>query len=239
MGPPAPPNTPCPRTPGKGDGAPIAPQVPSPFPGGQRPSETPTHHQLRGVLGGPPGGARGGGLQLCQHSAQPLQRHLLGAAGADHGRGLLPPGGDRMGPCHPSHGPPPAWIHTPRGISAQFPRTCQAWDGIQTWGRIQIPDPDRSPEAVPGDGEGRTPPRQDGMGGGRDPNHSSCTAAKTGSTGKAAAESAAPGMRPGTGKGRGGGMGGTGGAGMGNMGGRGPQHTTPGPPRGLRAPHSP
>lgn len=84
----------------------------------------------------------------------------------------------------PSHGPPPAWIHTPRGISAQFPRTCQAWDGIQMWGRIQIPDPDRSPEAVPGDGEGRTPPRQDGMGGAGIPTTAPARRPRLGALGK-------------------------------------------------------
>lgn len=184
-------------------------------------------------------GGRGAGGSSCASTRRSPssvtsseRRALITAVASCHRDGT---GWDRATP--PTAHLPRVDPHSPGNLGTT--PTCQMWDWIQMWGGIQIPGPDRSPEAVPVDGEGRTPPRQDGMGGGRDPNHSSGTAAKTGSTGKAAAESAAPGMRPGTGKGRGGGMGGQGGQKWGTWWGGDPDTSPPAPPEGSVPPTHP
>lgn len=172
--------SPQPGTPGKALGrvgeSPITP--PGDLPAGHHPCghvtprDPPTHHQLLSIRGGhPPGdGGGSGGGQLCQRSVQPLLRHLLGAAGAQHHAGLLPPRRDGVIPPPSTQGPPAMLcspppgmdLQPPQGILAPFPCTrSPASDvgpdpdvgaGSRYRGQIQMwePDPDIGPSWISG-----------------------------------------------------------------------------------------
>lgn len=129
-------------------------------------------------------GGRGAGGSSCASTRRSPssvtsseRRALITAVASCHRDGT---GWDRATP--PTAHLPRVDPHSPGNLGTT--PTCQMWDWIQMWGGIQIPGPDRSPEAVPVDGEGRTPPRQDGMGGAGIPTTAPARRPRLGALGK-------------------------------------------------------